>query len=109
MSRVPARPRCALRVLSAQPRPELTAVRADIDLYLAHPDSLRLAGLAANAIKDLSSAVATASSCANPPSDCPQTHRPATQWTVASGEPQRRARGGPDVERNINLRRVTVS
>ena len=45
---------------------ELRAARTDLDLCLGRPSSPLLAGLAADAVKDLSRAVAAASSCGSP-------------------------------------------
>jgi hypothetical protein len=46
---------------------ELRAVRTDVGLYLSHPTNPIAAGLASDAIRDLSRAVAAASSCGAPP------------------------------------------
>jgi hypothetical protein len=46
---------------------ETNTTRADVNLYLAHPANPTAAGLAAQAVKDLSRAVAAAAGCGGPP------------------------------------------
>jgi hypothetical protein len=46
---------------------DLRSARTDVGLYLSRPDSPILAGLGADAVRDLSRAVAAASSCGPPP------------------------------------------